>query len=261
MKREVEIWKEYPIQHDFEGFYRIEVSNKGNLKTYSNRFPEGNLVEGSTQGGFRVLRAKLKKKWSDADRSKIDKLNEEIEQLSSEIRTLKNNSEHREHVAELRQLRDRLIQTRKKKNAKLTVKNTINLTLLFHKLVAELFLESPENEDYKFIIHKDFDKLNNAVENLAWATQKDLDERLQHHPKVILQKFVEQFGGEKRKPNVGATKLSEMDVLRIKKRLKKGDTLRHLAQHYKVSDMQIHRIKTGENWSHVQLLEDIIKEK
>ena len=55
------------------------------------------------------------------------------------------------------------------------------------------------------------------------------------------------------KHNIAWSKLSEAKVLVIKKMLAKGKTLREIADKYKVSDMQIHRIKTGENWSHVKL--------
>jgi hypothetical protein len=43
-------------------------------------------------------------------------------------------------------------------------------------------------------------------------------------------------------------------VKQIKRALsaKKQPTLKALAKQFKVSDMQIHRIKTGENWSHVR---------
>ena len=260
MIKKIEKWKEYPINKEFEGFYRIEISDHGNIRTFSKINPQGKLVKGSLQGGFRILRAKLRKKWSETDLRKIDQLNTEINTLNTEIANLKSNKEFEEKVTGLRQSRDRLIQKRKKLNTKLTNKNTINFALLFHKGVAELFLEKPKSADQKFVIHKDFDKLNNNADNLEWASQSDLDARMQNHPKVILKKFKEQFR-EANRPNTRASKLSEMEVLRIKARLKKGDSLRHLAKHYNVSDMQIHRIKTGENWGHVKLIEDLKESK
>jgi uncharacterized protein YjcR len=40
----------------------------------------------------------------------------------------------------------------------------------------------------------------------------------------------------------------------IKRKLLNGKTrLKMIAKQFGVSDMQIHRIKTGENWSHVKI--------
>ena len=254
-----ETWKEYPIKEKFEGFYRIEVSDQGNLKTYSAMFPNGKLVNGSIQGGYKILRAKLRKKWNEKDVEKIAEINKQIDTLNTEIKAKKNKTKTKNEVEKLRKNRDSLIQKRKKLNTKLTNKNNINLAVLFHKAVAEIFIEKPNSKAHKFVIHKDFDKLNNAVENLQWASQKDLDERQSKHPKMILREFNKQFMDPV--PQVKNSKLGEMEVLRIKTRLKRGDTLKQLAKQFNVSDMQIHRIKSGENWSHVKLIEDIKEEK
>ena len=254
-----EIWKEYPIKEKFEGFYRIEVSDKGNLKTYNALFPKGKLVNGSIQSGYKILRTKLRKKWNDKDTEKITEINQQIDELNAEIKAKKNKKEFKNELPELRENRDNLVQKRKKLNTKLTNKNNINIAILFHKAVAEIFLEKPKTKAHKFVIHKDFDKFNNAVENLEWATQKDLGKRQSKHPKMILRQFNKQFMDHV--PQVKNSKLGEMEVLRIKRRLKRGDTLKQLAKQFNVSDMQIHRIKSGENWSHVKLIEDIKEEK
>lgn len=46
----------------------------------------------------------------------------------------------------------------------------------------------------------------------------------------------------------GVGKISIKEVKEIKKQIRKGATLKQLAIKYGVSDMQINRIKTGENW-------------
>lgn len=260
MKTEKEIWKEYPLDFEFEGQYRIEVSNLGRLKTYSSLYPDGYLVKGSMQQGFLCLRANLKKKRAPKDVEKISALQESIDALNQTIKSKAGHQEFIEEVKALREQRDELIQKRKKLNHKINKKRSIYMCILFHKAVAQLFLPPNTNPEAKFVIHKDYDKLNNRADNLAWATQEEVNERYYKHPKVILREFKKQFLGEDYKPRVNANKLTEADVLTIKTRLKKGYTLRKLAKQFGVSDMQIHRIKTEENWAHVKLLEDVIEE-
>ena len=52
-------------------------------------------------------------------------------------------------------------------------------------------------------------------------------------------------------PKLTADKVKQIKVALFKS--KKQPTLKALAKKFRVSDMQIHRIKTGENWSHVKV--------
>ena len=254
-----EIWKEYPLDFDFEGSYRIEVSDKGNIKTYNTLNPGGKIIKGSLQGGFPIIRIKLFRKRSETDQNKLNEVQEQIDVLNSKIKELGFGKKDAEEKQKLREERDSLVQKRKKHNLRIDKKRCINFAILKHKAVAELFLPKPDSDDKKFIIHKDFDKENNSVENLEWANQEELNIRYQQHPKNVLYAFKKQF--IEAKPNTKMGKLSETDVLTIKTRLKKGDSYKKLAARFNVSDMQIHRIKSGENWSHVKLLEEILDEK
>lgn len=257
--REREIWKEYALDRfKFDSFFKIEVSNFGNMRTYNMYSPDGASVGGSQQGGYLCLRSKLHKAKSKKDLERLDAIKKELDLVRQKIKETAG-PEKEEKLDVLRAERDKLIEKRKKLNHKIGNKNTINLCILFHKAVAELFLDAPKNKDYKFVIHKDFDKLNNHYKNLEWATQEMVNERVKKHPKMILHEFKKQFNNDG--PQVKSSKLSEMDVLTIKKRLKRGYTLNKLAKQFGVSDMQIHRIKSGENWSHVKLIEEILEEK
>ena len=118
---------------------------------------------------------------------------------------------------------------------------------LIHKLVAGYFLSKP-SKNQAFVIHLDFDKENNHYRNLKWATQEELTKHSFKNPAVIKAK-------KQMLKNIGTgynTKLTEAKVRQIKVFLKKGKTLKEVAVKYGVSDMQIHRIKTGENWGHLK---------
>ncbi len=118
--------------------------------------------------------------------------------------------------------------------------------ILIHRLVAQYFLPKPKARQ-KFILHKNHDKEDNYFRNLQWATQEDITAHSQKNPLVInhRQKMLE-F------PQYPNTKLTAAKVKTIRGLLTKGKTLKEIAQRYGVSDMQIHRIKTGENWKNVQ---------
>ncbi|MBS1607515.1 MAG: HNH endonuclease [Bacteroidetes bacterium] len=116
---------------------------------------------------------------------------------------------------------------------------------LLHRLVAKYFLPKP-GTNQKFIIHLDHDKENNRVSNLKWATQEQVSKHNKNNPRV--KAFLRD---RKLNHNVTWSKLSETKVVRIKQMLQQGKTLKEIAGKFGVSDMQVHRIKTGENWSHI----------
>jgi len=111
-------------------------------------------------------------------------------------------------------------------------------TYLIHRLVAEYFLKRP-SPHHKFVIHLNHKKDDNYVYNLKWATAK---EQQDHAIKNRMKK------------ELGSYKLTEERVRLIKRKMLNGKTrLKIIAKQFGVSDMQIHRIKTGENWGHVKI--------
>lgn len=113
--------------------------------------------------------------------------------------------------------------------------------LYLHKLMGQTLLE--KREDQKFVIHLNYDKLDNRLENLKWASKRE--------------KEIHQFKNPiyKTRPKVIPTsKLTEVRVRLIKRKLfdpNRKTRLKMIAKQFGVSTMQLHRIKTGENWGHV----------
>ena len=121
-----------------------------------------------------------------------------------------------------------------------------NVLVYIHRAVAELFLEQPE--DKPFVIHKNFDKLNNEVENLMWVNRKELTAHNANNPLVIK-------GKEKKRKNPAYSKLNEAKVKLLKRKIfdpNRKTRLRLIAKQFGISEMQLYRIKSGENWSHVE---------
>jgi hypothetical protein len=112
-----------------------------------------------------------------------------------------------------------------------------------HRLVAEYFTKKPSVK-HTFVIHLDHVKENNKAANLKWVKHEDQIAHALKDPNVL----------SRQNPEEGP-KLNAAKVRQIKRALnaKKTPTLKALAKQFKVSDMQIHRIKTGENWSHVTI--------
>jgi hypothetical protein len=110
-----------------------------------------------------------------------------------------------------------------------------------HRLVAEYFTKKPSAK-HSFVIHVDHVKENNKAANLKWVTHESQIEHALKDPNVLVRQNPEE-----------GPKLNTQKVRQIKRALKSKNqpTLKALAKQFKVSDMQIHRIKTGENWSHV----------
>jgi hypothetical protein len=118
-------------------------------------------------------------------------------------------------------------------------------TFYLHKVVAQHFLEKG---DGKFVIHLDYDKLNNQLDNLKWATKREKELHQWKNPV-----FIE----AKEKTKRTNSKLSENHVRLIKKMLNdpnRRTRLKIIAKRFGVTTMQLQRIKTGENWADVPSL-------
>jgi len=119
-----------------------------------------------------------------------------------------------------------------------------------HKMIGELFL-TKTSEDQTHVIHLDYDKKNNVITNLKWVTYQEMREHGYKSPHVAAgrKRAFEKFGPKN-------TKLSEIDVIRLKRKLldpNRKTRLKILAKQFGITEMQLHRIKTGENWGHIKI--------
>lgn len=116
-----------------------------------------------------------------------------------------------------------------------------------HRVVAELFLKADETRP--LVIHKNFDKVDNRVENLEYVNK---DERFAHNQKnpTVLK------AREKARLNPKYSKLSPAKVRMIKKKIldpNRKTRMRIIAKQFGISEMQLYRIKSGENWGHIKI--------
>lgn len=121
------------------------------------------------------------------------------------------------------------------------------LSLYVHRLVAEIFLDKPKSDEKLQVIHLDNSRANNYYKNLQWVTEK---EKRAHQDKMD--------PGWHFRGNIGKRKyhkLTETQVKWIKKKINdpnRKTRMKMIAKRFGISEMQLYRIKSGENWSSVE---------
>ncbi|PKA82814.1 NUMOD4 motif-containing protein [Ulvibacter sp. MAR_2010_11] len=118
--------------------------------------------------------------------------------------------------------------------------------IYIHRAVAHLFLENPLDKPY--VIHTDFDKINNHFSNLDYATKEELVAHNKTNPEVIKAR-------KKARLNPNYSKLSAGKVRMIKRKIfdpNRKTRMRLIAKQFGISEMQLYRIKSGENWGHIE---------
>jgi hypothetical protein len=116
-------------------------------------------------------------------------------------------------------------------------------TFLVHKLVAIVFV-SKENKDQSIVIHLDWVKRNNHYTNLQWVTKEAAYARIM--PRL------QEINKIKNKGIIRNSKLKAEDVRVLKGMLEKGVKQNVIAKLFSISEMQVTRIKRGENWAKIK---------
>ncbi len=112
---------------------------------------------------------------------------------------------------------------------------------LVHKLVAEAFV-AKDSENQTVVIHLDWNKSNNSYLNLKWSSKSESYKRM--HKRL-------QEERKKKGKVVTYSKLKPDEVALIKSMIERGVKQKLIAKMFCVSEMQITRIKRGENWNEI----------
>lgn len=127
----------------------------------------------------------------------------------------------------------------------------VSKTLFVYRLIAQLFIPKRSEEDVH-VIHLDYSRDNDDVRNLRWVTLKEKFEHRNKNPKVINSPAKVR----KTKLTSDGAKLTLTKVIHLKKILKdpnRKTRAKILAKQFGISEMQVSRIKRGENWGHVNV--------
>ena len=129
-------------------------------------------------------------------------------------------------------------------------KKIINSHLFIYKLVAQYFIPKT-SEDQIHVLHMDYCRSNDDMRNLKWATKEEKSEHVNNSPFIIqARKNVIEHNLKS-----DGAKLTVTRVMLIKKLLanpNRKTRQKMIAKQFGVSEMQISRIKSGENWGTVK---------
>jgi len=123
--------------------------------------------------------------------------------------------------------------------------------VFFYNLVAQQFL-TKTSEEQLFVLHLDRNRGNDFVDNLKLATREEMLEHSRNSPYVIEGRKT----AKEKRIKADGSKLTETNVMWLKKRLldpNRKTRLKMYAKQFGVSEMQLHRIRTGENWGHIKV--------
>ena len=108
-----------------------------------------------------------------------------------------------------------------------------------HRLVAIHFISNLDNK--KEVNHINGIKQDNRVENLEWCTRRE----------NIIHSFNTGLNAGNKGEKHGMSKITELQVLEIKQRLKNGQTHQKIAEIYNVGRTTISAINQNKNWNYL----------
>jgi hypothetical protein len=121
------------------------------------------------------------------------------------------------------------------------------------RLVCEVFHGAPPTPDHQ-AAHNDGNPSNNRVDNLRWATRtENMADCLLHGTRAMGSRHGRTTKPERtpRGSRHGGAKLTEQDVIEIKRHPKTNGSGAALAARFGVTPTAICLIRAGKNWRHV----------
>jgi len=115
----------------------------------------------------------------------------------------------------------------------------LNKTKTVHRLVAEAFIENPNN--FPVINHKDLNQLNNNIDNLEWCTQSHNIIHAVNNGRIIKNSF-----------EYKNSQLNKKQVLEIRELIKAPNhKVKDIAKLYNVSVEIISKLKNGRTYNNI----------
>ena len=150
----------------------------------------------------------------------------------------------------------RIIKSDPTKYQKITVRHhrdgkLVRSSLQIYKLIAEFFIPRPSPE-HKYVLHLDYVRSNDHVKNLRWATAEEKHEHFKNSPN--LKRSMQELWDYNKESD--GRKLTVTKVIHLKKLLfdpNRKTRNKILAKQFGISEMQLYRIKSGENWGHIKV--------
>jgi hypothetical protein len=124
-------------------------------------------------------------------------------------------------------------------------------TVFLYKVLAQLFIPK-DSEDQIHVIHLDRNRSNDNLSNLKWVNSVEKMDHYKSSPFVI---EARKKNSEKWR-NGNGHKLTTTRVILLKRILadvEKKPRMKMLAKQFGISEMQLYRIKSGENWGHIKV--------
>lgn len=121
--------------------------------------------------------------------------------------------------------------------------------LFAHNAMAIAFLKK-HSPKCNCVIHLDYNKANNDLANLKWATKAEQVEHSKTSPYLLASLAHKIYNG------ATARKLDEKKVTQLKKEIwnpKRKLSFKQIAAKYGIAEMNLYRIKNGEMWFHVHV--------